>query len=147
MFVLICYRYLFNIANSLSGFSFLLKDTWAAPEIKPLIFWLQDGLSHHESILPLPVLFPLSILHPFPYISALLRVTSQWIICAPESRCLAKTFWKATLQNNAQQSSHLVTKGTFPRRLPRHDRSANAECRVTSGSPWLGGKLACWHWG
>lgn len=48
------------------------------------------------------------------------------------------------IQSRAVTSSR---KGHFRGGCLYMIKSANAECKVTSGSPWLGGKLACWHWG
>lgn len=90
---------------------------------------------------------------PLPSYILCVHMKGQWIPWAPEIRCshhikafISNTFWRAVFQNNTLQTNNLVTKRTFPRWLPLHDTCANAEYKVTSGSPWLGGKLACWHW-
>lgn len=72
--------------------------------------------------------------------------TIQWFIWAPESRCLMLSEDQPSkiIHSRAGTSSR---RGHFRGGCLDTIKSANAECKVTSGSPWLGGKLACWRRG
>ena len=113
-------------------------------EFKPLIFWLQDGPSHHTSILPLPNLFPLSILRPFPYISPSLSVEQ-----VNESYERQKA--DACLMLSEERPSKIIHSRAVTSSRKGHFRGGclytievlmlSAELHLVP--PRLGGKLAC----
>lgn len=92
-------------------------------------------------------LFSRPIFHSSPFSLHLLS-SAHFSDSCEHQNIMSNTFWRAAFQNNTQQSFILVTKRTFPWRLPLcRTKNANAECKVTSGSLLLGVKLVCWHWG
>lgn len=99
-----------------------------------------------------PFCFSLFCSHfPFFTLSLHLLSSAHFSDSCEHQNITSYAFWRAAFQNNTQQSFILVTKRTFPWRLPlqnkKKQKNANAECKVTSGSLLLGVQLVCWHWG